>query len=320
MLCLSESDIIKAVTLTELVDAIESAFIIYEKGDFFMPPRMHIDYKKNTLLLMPCFTEDKFATKLVSLFPDNPAINKPVLYGSVLLNDGETGEPLAIINGAKLTAMRTGAVGGVAVRWLSDNNSETLGIIGAGVQGFHQALFCLNERNIKTLNVFDKNEKVIQGFINKIPEYKKNIKICRCKSSEEVLDNSEIIIMATTSTKPVLTEKSEKLKDKTYVAIGSYKPEMKEFPAALFHLADQYFIDTEHAMEESGDLIDPLNNNWFNKEKIYTAGKLLSGEIKLSENKTRIFKSVGMALFDLVVADLIYKKAIEKGIGTSVEI
>jgi len=320
MLCLSTSDIVKAVSLTELVDAIETAFLINEKGSFYMPERMHINHSDNTLLLMPCFANNKFATKLVSLFPENSKINKPVLYGSVILNDGTTGEPLAILNGAKLTASRTGAVGGTAIRHLADKNVETVGIIGAGVQGFHQALFSINERNIKYINVFDQNSSILKSFIDKFSQLDMDVEIKSTESAEEVLDNSEVLIMSTNSNQAVLPEITQKLKDKTYVAIGSYKPEMNEIPKSLFSLADQYFIDTEHALEESGDLINPLNNRWFEKNNIHTLGKLLNGKIKLSINKTRIFKSVGMALFDLVVADLIYKKAIEKGIGTRVEL
>lgn len=320
MLCISAQDIENAVSLTEIVDTIETAFLIYEEGSFYMPERMHINHSENTLLLMPCFTNNKFATKLVSLFPENYKRNKPVLYGSVILNNGKTGEPLAILNGAKLTAMRTGAVGGTAIRHLADKSVGSLGIIGAGVQGFHQALFGFNERNIKIINVFDPYSSVTNNFIDKFSQLNIDVEIKLKKSAEQVLDNSDVLIMSTNSNQPVLPDISCKLKDKTYVAIGSYKPEMNEIPLSLFSLANQYFIDTEHAFTESGDLINPLNNKWFDKTNVHTMGKLLTGKIKLSSNKTRIFKSVGMALFDLVCADLIYKKALEKGIGTNVKL
>ncbi|UCG28553.1 MAG: hypothetical protein JSV24_04120, partial [Bacteroidales bacterium] len=113
MLCISADDIVKAVSCQELVMAVEKAMIMYEKEEFYMPQRMHLDYKGNILLLMPCFTPESMATKLVSLFPGNLEKGKPVINGIVILNDAETGEPLAVFNGAKLTAVRTGAVGGV---------------------------------------------------------------------------------------------------------------------------------------------------------------------------------------------------------------
>jgi len=320
MLVISEQDIIKAVSFTELVDAIEKAFLIYEKGEYHMPERMHIDLSGNTLLLMPCFTKRKFATKLVSLFPENSKQNKPVLYGTVILNEGETGEPLALINGAKLTAMRTAAVGGTAIRWLSSRDTKSLGIIGAGIQGIHQALFALNERKIDYINVFDPNTETEKVFKHSIYDYYNSVSIKYCKSSEEVLEQSDAIIMATTATRPVLPDNPDKLKGKCFIAIGSYKPEMKEIPESLFKMVDQYFIDTDHAMIESGDLIDPLTNNWINKSNILPIGKLISGKVNLSSNDTRIFKSVGMALFDLVAADLIYTRAIEKKLGSYVKL
>ncbi len=319
MLCISTRDIVNTVSLTELVDAIESAYFINEEGSFFMPDRMHINYSDNTLLLMPCFTKDRFATKMVSLFPENTKQNIPVLYGSVILNDGSTGEPLAILNGAKLTAMRTGAVGGAAIRWLGINNSKSIGIIGAGVQGIHQAIFAINESNATDINVFDPNPDSKKKFISGVNSFYKNVNINFYKSPEEILEKSDNIIMSTTATKPVLPENHNILKGKCYIAIGSYKPELKELPESLFKLIDQYFIDTEHAMTESGDLITPINKKWFKKENIHSIGKLITSNIELSSNTTRLFKSVGMALFDLVVADLIYKRAVEKGIGTKVD-
>ena len=94
---------------------------------------------------MPCFGSDYFSTKLVSVFPKNLLIKEPMIYGSVILNDGQTGKPLAVMDGSKLTAMRTAAVGAVGVKHLSPENASTLGVVGLGIQGFHQALFACND-------------------------------------------------------------------------------------------------------------------------------------------------------------------------------
>jgi len=129
------------------------------------------------------------------------------------------------------------------------------------------------------------------------------------------LENSQVVITATNAHTPVLPEKPELLEGKCFIGIGSYKPNMREFPDSLFPLLEEVFIDTEFGKEESGDLAVPLKNNWISENQVFTLGKILIGQKKVTQRTTTFFKSVGMALFDLVVSDLIYKKALEKGMG-----
>ena len=107
MLCLNGAAIHQAVSRIEVLDKVEETMKFQEDGQFLMPVRTHLDFQGNTLLLMPCFTDRFYGTKLVSLHPDNPSKNKPMLHAVVVLNDGETGEPLALLDGRVLTALRT---------------------------------------------------------------------------------------------------------------------------------------------------------------------------------------------------------------------
>lgn len=318
MLCLSEGDILKAVTPEQIVDAVESAMRLYETDEFHMPDRMHIDYNENVLLLMPCFTTGKFSTKLVSVFPGNAQKNVPVVIGTVVLNDGETGEPLALLNGTVLTAVRTGAVGAVGIRHLTPLSLKTLGIVGAGVQGFHQALFASYVRELSDIFVFDIDVQKTLSLIEKLSKQRPGIEVHQVKSVEELLQHSEAVITATTSLHPVLPDKRELLEGKHFIGVGSYRPDMREFPEVLFKLLNRVLIDTRPAAAESGDLVTPLKNGWIKEHQVSTMGKWLKTGEKIKEGETTLFKSVGMALFDLVVSDLIYQKAEEKGLGTEI--
>lgn len=320
MLCLSESDIFKALSLHEVMESVESAMILYEKKGYQMPDRMHIDYEGNTLLLMPCFTQNSFGTKLVSVYPQNTQKNIPVVNGIMALNDAKTGVPLALLNGSALTGLRTGAVGGVSIRYLTPEKIQTAGVIGAGVQGFNQAFFASSVRKLSDIYVYDCYPEKIPPFITKLTEIYPGIQIHHASSVEEVLELSQLIITATTSMKPVLPEKEKMLEGKHFVGIGSYKPDMREFPEALFHLLDRVFIDTEHARDESGDIAVPLKNHWIDKNQVFTLGKLIIGQERLRENETTLFKSVGMALFDVVVSKSIYDKALQKGLGQEIKL
>ena len=322
MLCITENDILKAISLEEIMEAVESALLLYEKKEFHMPMRMHVDYGGNTLLLMPAFTPKVFGTKLVTVFPKNAEKGTPVLKGTMILNDGETGEPLALLNAAALTALRTGAVGGVGVKYLTPGNVKVLGVVGAGVQGFHQALFATEVRRFSEVFVYDTVPARSRVLIEKLSKKRPGLHLHEAETVQGLVEKSDVIITATTAMDPVLPDEEELLKGKHFVGIGSYKPTMRELPNALFKHLERVYVDTEHAVEESGDLAIPLKNRWVTREQVSTLGKLIirTREGKETHEKTSFFKSVGMALFDLVVSDAIYKKAVDNNLGKDIEL
>lgn len=320
MLVISEQDIEKCVEPIDFISAIEKAYIIQDKASTNIPNRMHLDNEENTLLVMPGFIESVFGTKLVSLFPKNANDNKPVLNGVMVLNDARTGEPLAMINGNKLTAMRTGAVGATAVKYLAPFNVQTLGIIGAGIQAYHQALIVSITRPFRKLIICDKNlskaEVLKDGLENKL----ENIEITVTNNSNQLVLASDVIITATSSNNPVFDINTNQLDNKTFIGIGSYKPDMQEIPLSLFEKTDKVYVDTLHAKKECGDIKIPLEKGLLKESDIVPFSSLLTSGELLNEAPIRIFKSVGMSLFDLTVAELIYRNAKEKGLGQEVKI
>jgi ornithine cyclodeaminase/alanine dehydrogenase-like protein (mu-crystallin family) len=316
MLYLGAEDLARAASLDQLMDAIENAYALERSGQYSMPNRIHLEHQGNTLLYMPCFLDKVFGTKVLNLFPDNPKQGLPVISGLYLLNDAKTGLPLAVLDGATVTAYRTGAVGGVAIRHTAPESANSVGLIGAGVQGFYQVLFASQARKLKQVRLFDRDRQKAEQLCQR---FKKELTIPDIKvsaSTEELLTESKIVITATPAREPVLPDDKKLLTGKNYVAIGSYKPEMRELPQSLYSVAEQLYIDTEHGLHESGDLITPLEKGWINQEQIISFSAYLSaGNDLLIEGKTTIFKSVGMALFDLVAVKIIYDLALEKNIG-----
>ncbi|MBT6499245.1 MAG: ornithine cyclodeaminase family protein, partial [Deltaproteobacteria bacterium] len=275
---------------------------------------------KNTLLIMPCFAKEIFGTKLVSVFSENSKRNLPVIQGIVILNNRQTGEPVAILNGPKLTAMRTAAVGSVAIRHLAPANAETLGIIGTGVQGFHQALFACSEFNFKKVLIFSRHSESMERFMDKLAPLIPDVKIVIASTVRSLVEKSHVIITATSSSEPVLPNDEQLLSEKCFVGVGSFKPDMREFSHALFKNVSQIFVDTEFAIKESGDLAIPLRKDWIKMEQVFTLAKLITGKVKRNQSPTTCFKSVGMALFDLFAAEYIYEQSIDKGLGTRIDI
>lgn len=296
----------KAAPIEKWVAAMEQAFIDTAQGVVEVPHRVHLDRGPNTLLLMPCFGSTYFSTKLVSVFPNNLQKQEPMIYGSVLLNDGQTGRPLAVMDGSKLTAMRTAAVGAVGIKYLAAQEASNLGVVGLGIQGFHQALFACQQRSIRTLRIMDNSQEVMSRFSERFNAFYPEINVVPCKSSAELCEASEIIITATGSHKPVVPASGGWWKGKTVVGIGSYKPDMREFPDSLFADLEQVFVDTPVALEETGDLIEPLKKGLINEANISPLWDLIQEKVIL-RGETRFFKSVGMAAFDLYAAKLVYE-------------
>ena len=317
MIYLTEDDILKAASVGQMLDAIEAAMRLYEAGSFHMPQRMHVDRDDNVLLLMPCFLDDYFATKVVTLFPGNAAKKVPVLNGVVILNDAGTGIPVALLDGPALTAVRTAAVGAVSIRHLSPENASAVGMIGAGVQGFHQTRAACSAIPVTDVFIYDLYPEKASALQSKLSQVLDGVTVHRADSVEDLLERTQVVITATTSPEPVLPEDEGLLAGKHFVGIGSYKPDVREYPRALFNLLESVFVDTEHALAESGDLIVPLKNGWLRPDQVSTLGRLLAEGKSPTRGKeqTTFFMSVGMALFDVCASKLIYENAVQKGLG-----
>ena len=309
----SAKHISEQVQAKTILNAIEQAFLCQASGDFEMPDRIHLEDQSNTHLLMPCFAGKYHCTKLVSVNPQNPKQNLPLIQGKVMLNDRTTGSTLAIFDAAKITALRTGAAAAIAVKYLSDPKASSLGLIGTGIQGIQLVRMISQVRPISQLNVFDYNPEKSKWFLEEIKKNDelKDMKIKLFNFKEELISNSEIMVLATTSNIPVLPNKPKILENKCFIGIGSFKPTMQEFSNALFPLLDQYFVDTFLAKKESGDLYNPLRKKMLSEDQVFLLSDLIAGKINLS-GKTNAFNSVGMALFDLFATAAIYEESLQK--------
>ena len=315
MIVLSKEQIEEMVDPDQMMDQIEEAYRIYGSGEFYMPPRPTVEHENKQLMYMPCYTKDIIGTKILSIFPENSKLGLPSIDGIVLLNDYTTGAPLAVMDGQSVTAWRTGAVGGVGIRHLSRKDCRTVGIIGAGMQGFHQAVYACAARDIHTVYVFNHSVRDLTDYLERLKKAidKEDVKVVQCKAVEELVRNSDIICTTTPSTTPVLPDDKELLRGKCIIAIGSYMPEMREIPDAVLDLVDNVYIELPYACEESGDLSQPLASGKLTKDRVKLMHEyLVSGEKEIKEGQTTYFKSVGMGLFDVCIAQKLYEVAKEK--------
>ena len=301
----------------EVVKTVENAFIAFGSGEYDMPARFGYEHHDKTILFMPCFIKDIFGAKTLTIVPENRQKGLPSIDGFVILNHGETGEPLGLLDAKSITAWRTGATGALAAGFLSSKNADRLGIVGCGVQGFYQALCICAIRNIKKINLYDIGDTA--DFANRLKARCPGVEIRRCKDTAELVAESDIVVTTTFSDDPVLPDDAGLLRGKCFIAVGSYKPHVRELPDSVFSLARDVYVDLMHACDESGDLISPMNRGLLKKENIKLLHDLIKFPITIEPGETTIFKTVGMALVDIFAARYFYNKALEKGHGISLE-
>lgn len=299
----------------EVITAVEKAMVLYETSDYYMPPRPHFDRGENTVLLMPCFTSSSFGTKLVGVFPSNVRRNLAAIQGLMVLNSAETGEALAIMDAGALTALRTAAIGAVSIKHLAKKHPRSLGVIGTGKQGVEQAVFAAQIRDIQDIWLCNRSKERLEGAYFQLKKRLPTVNLHLAENATQLLQNVEVVITATNSSTPILPNDAALLEGKHFVGIGSFKPSMREFPQALFPLLEEVYTDTTHALEECGDLAVPLAAGWIQASQVKRLGKVIGGTERIADCPTTFYKSVGMALLDVVVAEAIYQKACELEMG-----
>lgn len=319
MLFLNAHTIMNALAFDEVMDSVEEALRIYERREFVMPDRLAVNCGgDNSLLLMPCVAKGSIAAKILTFFPGNSVRNRPVIDGVVILSDQSTGEILALMDGKAVTAMRTGAVTGVSIRHLARKDAQSVGLVGCGAQGYYQLMYACTARNIRRITLFDISYAAIPPFIERLRKTLPGIAIETAESAQELAKVSDIVIAATTAREPVFPDDPELFKGRHCVAIGSFQPDVREYPDAIFSLVEKVWMDTHYASEESGELLVPLREGNLKEEQLETLGHFIQSgrEPERGPYGTTFFKSVGMALFDLTAAQLAYMNAVRKGLGT----
>ena len=312
---LSAQDVKDAIGMSEAIKAMRVAFGEFSSGKAMMPLRSRFHVPDGITLMMPAFLPSikAMGIKVVSVFEKNPSLGLPVVGAIVIVLNPDTGFPLAVINGASLTALRTGAAGGLAADLLSRKDSKTIALFGAGVQARAQLEGVLTVRSISSVKIFDRvrasAEKLAEEILGTISD------VSVVGSPKEAVSDADIVITATTSTSPVFD--GGDLKPGTHVTgVGSFTPQMQEIDEKTIRRARVVVDSKEACMAETGDII--LSNASISAE----IGEIVNGKKPGRQNDEEItfFKSVGLAVQDAAAAAAVLRSAEENGLGMMVEL
>ena len=315
---LSAADVRIALPMSKAIEAMRHAHGQLSAGKVTAPPRQHISTHKGVTLLMPAHLPERneFGIKVVSVYDDNPNLDLPRITATVLVLDPATGLPKAFMDGSSLTAIRTGAGGGVAADLLARLDAKTVGLFGAGVQARAQLQAVMAVRDIASVNLISRTEASAQQLATEIAAWTDAPEVNLVSNPEQVVEDADIVICATTSATPLFDGTA--LRPGTHItAVGTFVPEKREVDTTTLRRSNRIVVDSREAcLEEAGDLIIP--NATIDAE----IGEIVNGDKqgRQSDAEITFFKSVGVAVQDAVAGAVVLAEAEAKGLGTLIEI
>lgn len=318
VLLLRAKDVLLSCPIEDAIDAVEAGFRALSTGQATTPVRLSVPInKEGVALTMPASLAGApwYSVKVVSVAPGNRSVGRPLVTATVLLIDASSGDLVALIEGAALTALRTGAAGGVAARTLARPAATVATLFGAGAQARTQLLGLVAVRPIRLVRVVTRDPAHAMAF-------------CRWAAGEPglaaisvqpaamagALDGTDVVVTATTSAEPVFP--GALLPPGVHItAVGSFTPAMRELDDDAVRGARVVVDQRAAALAEAGEL------RGLRPSDVAEIGEVLTGAVpgRTTGAERTIFKSVGNAIQDLVVATRVFERARAHGLGEQID-
>jgi len=295
-LFLDEEQVRKHLRMADLIPAMEKALIDFSAGKVTQPVRqvIAVDPPGGFYGMMPALTPEGLGQKIVTFYPPNAEKGILTHMALIVLNDPQTGAPLAVMDGRLITEMRTAAVSAAATKLLAPKDAKILAILGSGVQARSHFEALRLVRHFDEIRVWSPNKSHAEQFAKEIG--------AKAMSAEDAVRGADVIVTVTSSKMSILQGKW--LKPGCHVnAVGACRPDWRELDDDAMKGSVVFVDSREAAMKESGDVI-------LSGAKIYAElGEALAGTVPPRANEITIFKSLGMAVEDVTAALLVYRSA-----------
>ena len=311
--------------MAECIELMSDALGALARGEVYQPLRTIIrpPEARGLLGLMPAYRHGEygaFGMKAICVFPGNPSLAKAAHQGMVILFSQETGEPQALMNASQITATRTAAVSAVATRLLARPDAGNLGIIGAGVQARTHLEALSLVRSIKRARVACRTRDHAMQLVRELQD-KFEFPIEAVNSNEEAVRGADLIVTATSAHEPVLER--QWIADGAHInAIGTHSPQSREIDSATMAAARIFADRRESVLNEAGDYLLAAQEGAVGPESIVAEiGELVinAKQGRTADSEVTLFKSLGLAIEDVVCAEYLLRKAKAENVGSWVE-
>jgi ornithine cyclodeaminase/alanine dehydrogenase-like protein (mu-crystallin family) len=328
MLILTREDVRRAAAMPEIMDAVAAGFAQLSSGQADIPLRPHIALpeREASVLVMPAYLrgDEKLGVKLLTLFPQNTAQGLPAIAALVALFDTTNGQPLVLLDGGLLTALRTGAASGVATRLMARRDARTLALFGAGAQALAQVWAVCVARRIERVWLVNRTREHAVRLAAELrafgPPISADVRVAVL--AREALAEAEIICCATGSATALFDD--DELRPGTHInAIGAYRATMREIPGATVARARLIVDQRAAAWAEAGELVLARAEGLIDETHVVgELGEVVLGQIagRVNDEQITFFKSVGNAAQDVAAAHVILARARALGLGTAIDL
>ncbi len=298
---LSADDVNSLVSMSDTIEALRAAFSERRPA----PERGVAPFDLGNLLTMPAVAGPSAGVKIITLVPGNPERGLPAIQGLYVLFSAVDGRVRALLDGGCLTALRTPAASGLAADYLAPVTATTIGIIGAGVQGRgHLQAMLVVRPTLSSVVIASRSSESAEALVAVARAEGLQARV----GSIQEASRCEIVCACTSAQQPILPDS---LSEWTFLsAIGAYLPDQAEMSPSLVASADVW-VDAEAAARvEAGDLIQAVDaGTWAWNDLRGDLVDLVTSAAPLSSDRPRIFKSVGLSIEDLTLADLAATRA-----------
>ena len=315
MKIISPEEVHAALSYPALVDTLQDAF----SKEFTMPPRtvFMLDDKEdntNAFAILPSWNDSIIGVKAFTYFPDNQGPEYKSLYSKILLFDRAHGEPLALVDGTSVTFWRTAAISGLASRLLSRENSESLLVLGTGNLSTYIIRAQASVRPLKRVMVWGRTPANAQKVVDQMSAELSDIEFSVVDNLEDACGQADIIVSATAAHEPLVM--GDWVRPGTHTDfIGNHHATKRECDTALVVKSKVFADSYDNCFKEAGEVLVPISEGVMTKEDVVgQLTEMCAGTVPLRESDSEItlFKSIGMALCDLVGAGLAYEQ-VSKG-------
>ncbi|MFD2924928.1 ornithine cyclodeaminase family protein [Halobacillus naozhouensis] len=315
---ITQHDIDSVYTMKECIADLKEGFRLYSQNKTYAPVRTVLDHSHSgaNTLFMPSYIEDmEYETvKVVSIFPNNPAAGISTLQGVILLTETVHGQHLATIEASGLTVMRTGAGAGVATEYLAKKDARQLSILGCGAQSRGQLQAVLSIRPIDRIFLWNRTEEKALAFKEEIEQSGWKGDVIVSDTANDAASKADVLSLSSKSQEALFD--ANVLKPGVHInAIGSYRPDLKEFGVDTLERLDQLWVDTlEGVQHEAGELIQAADHGKWTWDQVNgELAELVTGQKSGRRNHDEItlYKSVGVAYMDTIAAAKVYEKMVQ---------
>ncbi|WP_100013001.1 ornithine cyclodeaminase family protein [Lentibacillus sediminis] len=325
MIILDQKQVKELITMEQAIEINEDVYVSFSTGKSTVPLRtnMELDSPDHFFLTMPGFVEDLegLGVKLVTSFPENVEKGIPAIQAVIMLFDTTNGNPIALMDGTFITALRTGAVTGVATKYLARGNASTLAVIGTGGMAPAQLEATSCVRDLTKVYVYNRTVSKAEAFIGDMSKQYPDIEFELKLTPQEALADADIVVTSTAANKPLV--KYKWLKKGAHVnAIGGFNRYIQEIDENVLANASAKTVDGISAASVTGDIVVPIEQNVISSTDLVEIGTLIDQKRKARNHEDDItyFKSVGLSSQDVAVAVKILQLAQEKGVGQNVSL